>query len=139
MFQVPPALLRPASKAQFHRAAETMLRTIAEDLGHQAGEVDIQSTGSCASTMGTVTLNTASLTLEIYMDGFGPRIAPRLVYRDRFNGTSIRFRWLSELAQPATRSMVLSDLKIIARACRRPSAPQKPQGFFARRLGSLFA
>lgn len=139
MFQVPNALMRPASKAQFHRAAEAMLRTIAEDLGQTQVDIEIDSNATRTSSMGSVKMTTPALNLEVYMDGFGPREAPRLIYRDRFGNEQARAKWLSDLRADA-RSSLLQDLRILARNAH-PAAPASSQGKggFVRRFTGLFA
>lgn len=138
MFQIPAAVLKPESKAQFQRAAEALLRAIAQDLGHQVVEYFVESTSTCASTMGTVSINTSSLSLEVYMDSFGVRPAARLVYRDRF-GIAPAFKYLSDLEMPGARAALLAELKIIARNAKPAPYAKAARGSLVRRFGALFA
>lgn len=76
MFQVPNGLIRPASEAQFHRSADAVLRTMAEDLGQPEVSIASDSNATQTSSMGSVITATPSVSLEVYMDAFGPREAP---------------------------------------------------------------
>ncbi|ABM97038.1 hypothetical protein [Methylibium petroleiphilum] len=139
MFQVPNALTRPASKAQFHRAAEAMLRSMAEDLGQTQVGIEIDSNATKTSSMGSVKMTTPSLSLEVYMDAFGPRESPRLIYRDRFGNEQARSKWLSDLDASA-RSNLIQELRILARNARPgTSAASQSKGGFVRKFTGLFA
>lgn len=131
MFQVPPAVIRPASKAQFHRAAEAMLRMIAADLAVDASQISIESNAGTTSTMGSVCMETPALRLEIFMDNFCRTATTRLMYRDRFNPSTTRHKWVCDL-QPSDRSSLIVEMRSLARAAR-----PMPQSTPARTGGTL--
>ena len=137
MFQIPAALSRPASKAQFHRAAEALLRAIALDLGHEGCDISVGS-ATATSTMGTITMITPSLSIEVFMECFGPRETPRLMFRDRFGNEPARFKWLNDMDAPA-RAAVLTEMKQIARNARPGVKADASQKGIVGRLTSLFA
>lgn len=139
MFTVPNAVLQPASKAQFHRAAEIMLTKLAEDLGHDGQDCSFDSRGSSTSTMGTITVTTPSMVAELYIDSFGPKAAPRLMYRARTGDEPARFKWLSDLEHTTSRCSLLSEMRSMTRVPSRPVLPAKEQVSVVRRLGSFFA
>lgn len=137
MFQIPAALSRPASKAQFHRAAEALLRAIAADLGHEGCDITVGS-ATPTSTMGTITMITPSLSIEVFMEGFGPRETPRLMFRDRFGNQPARFKWLNDM-DASSRANVLSEMKLIARTARPGAKVDAAGKGLVNRITSLFA
>jgi hypothetical protein len=130
MFQVPPAVIRPTSKAQFHRAAEAMLRMIAVDLNLDSTQFSIESSAGLTSTMGSVCMVTPALRLEVFMDNFSRAEAPRLMYRDRFNAATTRHKWISDL-DLSSRTDVIVELRNLARAARpvAQTAPVRTSAF----------
>lgn len=132
MFQVPQAVISPVSKAQFHRAAEAMLRMIAADLNVDASRLSIESSAGLTSSMGSVVMETPSLRVEIFMDSFGRNDAPRLMFRDRFDSSKTQHRWIADLT-PTDRSSLVIAMRNVARAAR-PMPHKAPS-----RTGSAFS
>lgn len=72
------------------------------------------------------------------MDAFGPREAPRLIYRDRFGNEQARSKWLSDLDASYRRGLI-QELRVLARNARRgaAAASQSKGGVFRKFTASL--
>lgn len=138
MFQVPPAVIRPVSKAQFHRAAEAMLRMIAADLAIDSSRLTIESTAGQTSAMGSVCMETPALRVEIFMDNVCGKEVARLMYRDRFNASTARHKWVTDLHE-SDRATVIIEMRNLSRAARPVQQGEVTRSSALSRLASWLA
>ena len=127
MFRISNVLFQNPSLEAFQRAGTSLLTSLAEAIGLKDNAYEITASHITSGGVGILSLRSARLSIQVFMDSSNHRTVPRLSFRPLDGGHSeTKYLWLSQMDE-LSRCQTVSALRALnrQRAALTVSTPRK--------------